>query len=67
MSQRWRPPASRRWACQARSPDPRSGEVPVILIAAKFQVKPESADRWPEIASGFIAATRAAPRCLWFD
>jgi quinol monooxygenase YgiN len=39
----------------------------MIFITAKFQVKPESADRWPEIASDFTAATRAEPGCLWFD
>ncbi|MTV24133.1 antibiotic biosynthesis monooxygenase [Nitriliruptoraceae bacterium ZYF776] len=39
----------------------------MILITAKFQVKPESADRWPEIASAFTAATRAEEGCLWFD
>jgi len=39
----------------------------MIFIAAKFRVKPEHADRWPEIADEFTKATRAEPGCLWFD
>jgi quinol monooxygenase YgiN len=39
----------------------------MIFIAAKFRVRPEDADRWPEIAADFTAATRAEPGCLWFD
>ena len=39
----------------------------MIFIAAKFQVRPESADRWPEIAGEFTRATRGEPGCLWFD
>lgn len=39
----------------------------MIFITAKFRVKPESADRWPEIAADFTAATRAEPGCLFFD
>ena len=39
----------------------------MIFIAAKFQVVPEDADRWPDIAADFTAATRAEPGCLWFD
>ena len=39
----------------------------MIFITAKFQVLPEHADRWPEIAAEFTAATRAEPGCLWFD
>jgi len=39
----------------------------VIFIAAKFRVRPEDADRWPEIARPFTEATRAEPGCLWFD
>jgi len=38
----------------------------VIFIAAKFRVRPEDADRWPEIARPFTEATRAEPGCLWF-
>lgn len=39
----------------------------MIVITAKFQVKPEHADDWPSIAAGFTAATAAEPGCLWFD
>ena len=39
----------------------------MIFIAAKFRVRSEHADRWPEIADEFTRATRAEPGCLWFD
>lgn len=39
----------------------------MIFITAKFRVRPEDADRWPEIAAAFTQATRAEPGCLWFD
>jgi quinol monooxygenase YgiN len=39
----------------------------LIFITAKFRVRPEDADRWPEIASSFTEATRAEPGNLWFD
>jgi quinol monooxygenase YgiN len=39
----------------------------MIFITAKFPIKPEFADRWPEIAGAFTAATRAEQGCLWFD
>jgi quinol monooxygenase YgiN len=39
----------------------------MIFITAKFRVLPEYADRWPEIAREFTAATRAEPGGLWFD
>jgi quinol monooxygenase YgiN len=39
----------------------------VIFIAAKFRVRPQDADRWPEITAEFTAATRAEAGCLWFD
>ena len=39
----------------------------MIFITAKFRVKPEHADAWPEISAGFTAATRAEEGCLWFD
>ncbi len=39
----------------------------MIFIAAKFLVRPEDADRWPEIADEFTQATRAEPGCLWFQ
>jgi quinol monooxygenase YgiN len=39
----------------------------MIFIAAKFRVRPEHADSWPEITRDFTEATRAEPGCLWFD
>ncbi|MFG2310553.1 putative quinol monooxygenase [Streptomyces sp. NPDC048566] len=39
----------------------------MIFITARFDVRPEYADRWPEITADFTAATRAEPGCLSFD
>jgi quinol monooxygenase YgiN len=39
----------------------------MIFITAKFRVRPEDADRWPEIARDFTEATRSEPGCKWFD
>ncbi|MGP3989333.1 putative quinol monooxygenase [Streptomyces sp. 3N207] len=39
----------------------------MIFITAKFRVRPEHADRWPEITADFTRGTRAEPGCLWFD
>ena len=39
----------------------------MIFITAKFRVRPQDADRWPEIAREFTQATRNEPGCLWFD
>jgi len=39
----------------------------MIFITAKFQIKPEDADRWPEITGPFTRATRGEPGCMWFD
>ena len=39
----------------------------MIFITAKFQVRPESAEKWPEISRAFTEATRAEPGCLWYD
>jgi quinol monooxygenase YgiN len=39
----------------------------MIFITAKFRVKPQDADRWPEISREFTEATRAEPGCMWFD
>ncbi len=39
----------------------------MIFITAKFSVRPEHADRWPDIARAFTEATRAEPGCMWFD
>lgn len=39
----------------------------MILINVKFPVKPEYADRWPEISRPFTQATLAEPGNLWFE
>ena len=39
----------------------------MIFITAKFPVKPEHADDWPEISRAFTEARRAEEGCLWFD
>ena len=39
----------------------------MIFITAKFPVKPEHADDWPQISRAFTEATRAEEGCLWFD
>ena len=39
----------------------------MIFITAKFRVRPEDADAWPEISRSFTDATRAEAGCLWFD
>ncbi len=39
----------------------------MIFITAKFAVKPEHADQWPQLAASFTQATRAEPGCLWFQ
>lgn len=39
----------------------------MIFITAKFSVKPEHAERWPEVSAPFTEATRSEPGCLWFD
>jgi len=39
----------------------------MIFITAKFLIKKEDADRWPQLARAFTTATRAEPGCLWFD
>jgi quinol monooxygenase YgiN len=39
----------------------------LIFITAKFRVRPEHAERWPEITRSFTDACRAEPGCLWFD
>jgi quinol monooxygenase YgiN len=41
--------------------------APLIFITAKFPVRPEHADRWPELSRAFTEATRAEEGCLWFD
>jgi len=47
--------------------DRAKGEQTMIFITAKFLIKPEHADRWPEIAGPFTRATRGEAGCLWFD
>jgi len=39
----------------------------LIFITAKFSIRPESVESWPEISRPFTEATRAEPGCLWFD
>ncbi|GAA5169810.1 MULTISPECIES: putative quinol monooxygenase [Amycolatopsis] len=39
----------------------------MIFITAKFRIKPEYADQWPEISREFTEATRGEVGCLWFD
>jgi quinol monooxygenase YgiN len=39
----------------------------MIFITARFRVRPEHADQWPEITREFTEATRAEPGCMWFD
>ena len=39
----------------------------MILINVKFPVKPEFADRWPEISRSFTEATLAEPGNKWFE
>ncbi|NMO00354.1 antibiotic biosynthesis monooxygenase [Gordonia sp. TBRC 11910] len=39
----------------------------MYFIVVKFLVKPEYAERWPELSRPFTEATRAEPGNLWFD
>ena len=39
----------------------------MIFITAKFLVRPEHADEWPQVTAAFTNATRSEPGCLWFD
>ncbi len=39
----------------------------MIFITAKFRVRAEDADQWPQICAEFTEATRSEPGCLWFD
>ena len=39
----------------------------MIFITAKFKIRPEDADNWPQIVAAFTNATRNEPGCLWFD
>jgi quinol monooxygenase YgiN len=51
-----------RGAAVGSTYDPR-----VIFITAKFVVRPEHADAWPDLTRAFTEATRNEPGCLWFD
>ncbi|GAC1444507.1 MAG: putative quinol monooxygenase [Mycobacteriales bacterium] len=39
----------------------------MIFITAKFQVKPEHAEHWPQLSRPFTEATRAEQGCMFFD
>ena len=39
----------------------------MIFITAKFSVKADRADQWPQLCREFTEATRREPGCLWFD
>lgn len=39
----------------------------MIFITARFEIKPEHADDWANIAGPYTAACRAEDGCLWFD
>jgi quinol monooxygenase YgiN len=39
----------------------------MIFITAKFKIKPEDAENWPQISAAFTRATRSEPGCMWFD
>lgn len=39
----------------------------MISITAKFRVKPDHIEAWPNITKTFTEGTRAEPGCLWFE
>ena len=39
----------------------------MIVVTARFRVRREDADRWPDLVRGLTRATRAEAGCLWFD
>ena len=39
----------------------------MIVITAKFRVKPDRVDGWLDLVDGFTRATRAEPGNLWFE
>lgn len=57
----------RRWCGHIASFGSPGHDESMIFITAKFRVRPEDAERWPEIADEFTRAVRAEPGCLWFD
>ena len=46
---------------------PTTKERALIFITAKFEIKPEHADDWPQVSRAFTEATRAEEGCLWFE
>ncbi|MET8277893.1 putative quinol monooxygenase [Micromonospora sp. NPDC005174] len=39
----------------------------MIIVTARFRVRPEDADRWPEIIREYTLDTRKEPGCVSFD
>ena len=39
----------------------------MIVVTARFHVRRDDADRWPELVEELTRATRAEAGCLWFD
>ncbi|KAB1929879.1 antibiotic biosynthesis monooxygenase [Micromonospora sp. ALFpr18c] len=39
----------------------------MLIITARFRVRPEDAEQWPETVAALTRATRAEAGCLWFD
>ena len=39
----------------------------MIFIVVKFEIKPELADRWPELVAAFTEGTRGEEGNMWFD
>jgi hypothetical protein len=39
----------------------------MISITAKFRVKADHIEDWPNITKAFTEGTRAEPGCLWFE
>lgn len=39
----------------------------MIFIVVKYDVAPESVEKWPEVVREFTEATRAEPGNLWFE
>src|ERR1043165_8961288 len=57
-----------RWTDHATCGPPELRyDAVMIFITAKFLIKPEYADQWPELSREFTEATRAEPGCKWFD
>lgn len=52
---------------EAREAATRSTIGAMIFITAKMRIRPEFAERFPELARPFTTATRAEPGCLWFE